>query len=320
MPVLNTLLRRRMLVTYLVTVLAMYAAAVAAAFGLPDARGEWVAVALSTLGLLAALPRHLRGWRYAVSVLCACLAPLAPVLGHHELAAQVWALIPVTMIAVYIRSWHRPATARLLTGALAAGITLCLWLAPAPAPALWFVLFPACILGSAELFGLLISALVEAALRDPLTAVWNRAGLSRELAGLQPRARRRGESLAVIVLDIDDFKAVNDRDGHAAGDSVLIQLTRRWTRQLPPCAVLGRIGGDEFVAVLTGCTEGRARTLADALGGTGPVHVSTGVAVGPAHAPNSFTALLTEADRDLYRHKTRRKARRSRGADPQTAA
>lgn len=316
---LNTLLRRRMLVIYLVTVLALYACAIAAASGRPDARGEWVAVALSAIGLLAALPRPLCGWRYAVALACACLVPLAPVLGHGELSAQVWALIPVIMIAVFIRSWHRPTTARLLAALLAAVLVLCLWIAPAPAPALWFVLFPVCILGSAELMGLLLFALIEAALRDPLTTVWNRAGLDRELAELLPRSRRRGESLAVIVLDVDDFKSVNDRDGHAAGDSVLIQLTSRWTRQLPSSALIGRLGGDEFVAVLTGYPENQARAIAGTLSGSGPVHVSTGVAVGPGHAPGPFARLLTEADRDLYRQKNLRKNSTPPGGDPQAS-
>ena len=316
-PVLNTLLRRRMLVIYLITVLVLYAVAIAAASGRSDVWGEWVAVALSAVGLLAALPRPLCGWRYTVALACACLVPLTPVLGHRELVAQVWALIPVVMMAVFIRGWHRPTTARLLAVLLAGALALCLWVAPAPAPALWYVLFPVCVLGSAEVMGLLLSALIEAALRDPLTTVWNRAGLNRELDELLPRARRRGESLAVIVLDVDDFKSVNDRDGHAAGDSVLIQLTRRWTRQLPPSAVIGRLGGDEFVAVLTGCTESAARAVADTLSGSGPVQVSTGVAVGSGTAAGSFPRLLTEADRDLYRQKNLRKNITSPGGDPQ---
>lgn len=307
MPVLNTVLRRRMLLIYLITGLVLYALAIATAFGRPEAWGEWVSAALSVLGILAALPRPLCGWRYTVALVCACLAPLAAVLGHREPAAQVWALIPLILIAVFVRSWHQRHTARIVGALLSAGIVAGMWIAPAPVPALWFLLFPVCILGAAEVLGLLHTALIEAALRDPLTAVWNRAGLNRELDNLLPRARRRGESLAVIVLDIDDFKSVNDRDGHAAGDAVLMQLTRRWTRQLPAHAIVGRLGGDEFVAIVTGYDELAARSLAHTLSGDGPVHVSTGVAVGPVHEPGSFAKMLSEADRDLYRLKNQRK-------------
>lgn len=307
MPVLNTLLRRRMLVIYLVTLLVLYLLATLAALGRPDVWGEWVAVALSAVGLLAALPRPLCGWRYIVALACACTAPIVPVLGHHLPVAQVWALIPLIFIAVFVRSWHRPSTARAVTALLAASVALALWIAPAPVPALWFLLFPACILGATEVIGLLHSALIETALRDPLTAVWNRAGLNRELDDLLPRVRRRGESLAVIVLDIDDFKSVNDRDGHAAGDTVLIQLARRWTRQVPAAALVGRLGGDEFVVIAPGYDAVAARELAERLSGDGPVHVSTGIAVGRADEPGSIARMLTEADRDLYRRKNQRK-------------
>lgn len=307
MPVLNTLLRRRMLVIYLVTLLVFYLLAALTALGRPDAWGEWAAVALSAVGLLAALPRPLCGWRYTVALVCACAAPLAPVLAHQLPVAQVWALIPLIFMAVFVRSWHRQSTARAVTALLAAAATLGLWIAPAPVPALWFVLFPACILGATGVIGLLHSALIETALRDPLTAVWNRAGLNRELDHLLPRARRRGESLAVIVLDLDDFKSVNDRDGHAAGDAVLIQLARRWTQQVPATALVGRLGGDEFVVIVPGYDAVAARKLAEHLSGNGPVRVSTGVTVGRADDPGSVAVLLTEADGDLYRRKNERK-------------
>lgn len=307
-PVLNTVLRRRMLLIYLTTALVLYVLAIVTAPGRSDDWGERISAALSVVGLLAALPRPLCGWRYTVALVCSCSAPVVAVLGHQEPAAQVWALVPLILIAVFVRSWHRAATARIVGALLAAGVLVGMWVAPAPVPALWFALFPVCILGAAELHGLLHEALTEAALRDPLTAVWNRAGLNKELDELLPRARRRGEPLAVIVLDIDDFKTVNDRDGHAAGDAVLMQLTRSWTRQLPVAALLGRLGGDEFVAVVAGYDDARAHALAGTLSGAGPVHVSTGVAVGPGYEPESFATLLAEADRDLYRLKNARKS------------
>lgn len=104
---------------------------------------------------------------------------LSAVPGQQEPAALVWALVPLILIAVVVRSWHRTTTARLIGAVLCAGIMLGMWLAPAPVPALWFLMFPVCILGATELLGLLHTALIEAALHDPLTSVWNRARLHR---------------------------------------------------------------------------------------------------------------------------------------------
>ena len=306
MPVLNTVLRRRMLMIYLAALSVLYAAAILTAGG-SDIRGEWISAALSILGLAVAVPRPLCGWRHNLALFCACTAPLSALIGHRELAAQVWALIPLILIAVFIRSWHRPVAARAAAVALGAAAVAGLLIAPAPVPALWLVLFPVCIIGAAEVHGVLHAALVDAALRDPLTGVWNRAGLNRALDDLLPRARRRGEQLAVIVLDIDDFKAVNDRHGHAAGDTVLVDLTRRWQTLLPGQALIGRLGGDEFVAIVAGLDNAATRQLADALGGHGPVRVSTGVAVGAASGPGGFAPLLAAADRDLYQSKADRK-------------
>ena len=299
-PVLNTVLRRRILLIYLTVCLCFYALAILSSLGRSDAWGEWIATSLVGIGLVAALPRPATGWRYRVACACACAAPPIALISHTELAAQVWALIPLILIAVFVRSWHRTRTARVVTAALALGADVGLLIAPAPVPPLWLLMFPVCIMGIAEVIGLLHSALLDVGHRDPLTTVWNRAGLNRALDDLLPRARRRKEALAVIVLDIDDFKSVNDRDGHAAGDTVLTELAARWTAQVPDGALVTRLGGDEFVIVLTGYDESRARRLADTLSGDGPIRVSNGVAVGAAYDTAAFTGLLAAADRDLY--------------------
>lgn len=299
-PVLNTVLRRRLLLIYLSVCLAFYALAVLTSLGRTDSWGDRAATAVVVIGLVAATPRPADGWRYRVALFCACTAPPIALISHIELAAQVWALIPLILIAVFVRSWHRTRTARMIAAALGLGSDVGLLIAPAPVPPLWLLMFPVCIMGIAEVIGLLHSALIDVAHRDPLTTVWNRAGLSRALDDLLPRARRRKELVGVIVLDIDDFKSVNDRDGHAAGDTVLTVLTDRWTTQVPASALVARFGGDEFVIVITGYDEVRARELADTLSGNGPIRVSNGVAVGAAYDPAAFAELLAAADRDLY--------------------
>ncbi|MGE0220575.1 diguanylate cyclase [Mycolicibacterium sp.] len=297
--------QRRMLLIFLAILLVLYAAAVATTGFSADVRGEIAATVLCVAGLGLAARPPLRGVRYWAAVVCMCAAPIATMLFHQVDVAQVWALTPLMFAAVFVRAWHRPVVARAVAVVLSAAAAAALYVAPAPSPVLWYLIFLVCIIGAAEVVGVLHATLVDAALRDPLTGVWNRAGVDRAVGELTARAVRRGEPVAVIVLDVDDFKAINDRDGHGAGDQVLAQLTRRWTERLPASAVIGRLGGDEFVVVLCAVDEDRAAAVAAGLCGVGPVHVSCGVAVSSGGA---FPDLLATADDELYRSKRRRKA------------
>jgi diguanylate cyclase (GGDEF)-like protein len=74
-------------------------------------------------------------------------------------------------------------------------------------------------------------------------------------------ARRYDRALTVALLDLDDFKLVNDRDGHAAGDRVLVDLATAWTAVLRRSDVLGRHGGDEFILLMPDTTASGARTV-----------------------------------------------------------
>lgn len=302
-------LRRRMLLVYLAILWTLYALAVVwtyAVDALPsDGRGELAAVAILSAGALLALRPQLHGRRYVLALCCVSVAPVATLLFHEVIAAQVWSVIPLMFVAMFVRTWHGPRTTRVVVPVLAAIAVAALALSPAPVPGLWYVFYVACLVGSAEIFGLANSVLVDAALRDPLTSVWNRAGLVRHAAAVVGGARRRGRPVAVVVFDVDDFKGVNDRRGHAAGDLVLSSLAHRWVGRLPRHSVIGRVGGDEFVVLLGGYDEHRARTLAEDLVDGHSVNVTFGVAAGPA-AADAFETLFAAADEDLYRRKRAR--------------
>jgi diguanylate cyclase (GGDEF)-like protein len=310
-------LQRRMLMTFLAILLAVYAMAVVSALAFDSrpsrAQGECVAVALSALGvaLLARIP--VTRWRYRSALACASAAPLAALIFHHEIAAQVWSVIPLTFVAVYFRMWQRPDVARMFALAIAVAAIVVLGGAPAPVPNLWLVLFAVCICGGAEVFGVFSAALLEVALRDPLTAAWNRIGLDRQAALVVSRARRRRDAVTVVVLDVDDFKSVNDRGGHAAGDLVLVELTQRWMTQLPTRGVIGRVGGDEFVVILSGLDPTAAHDLARTLVDGHSVNVTYGLAAGAADGI-TVVELLAAADEDLYRRKRERLSRADEGA------
>lgn len=91
--------------------------------------------------------------------------------------------------------------------------------------------------------------LLERASRDSLTGLWNRAAILDHL-GHAIECRTTGQALAIAVLDVDHFKRVNDTHGHAAGDAVLRELSRRLSGQLRQADLLGRYGGEELLVVL----------------------------------------------------------------------
>ena len=149
---------------------------------------------------------------------------------------------------------------------------------------------------------------------DPLTGVPNRRMLVDRLNQAVARARRNGKSLAVCYLDLDDFKPVNDRLGHAMGDRLLISITQRLLQTLRGEDTLARLGGDEFVLLLSDLGEPnewegvleRVLTAVKqpvALGDvSATVSASVGVTLFPADDVDADT-LLRHADQAMYRAK-----------------
>ena len=158
-------------------------------------------------------------------------------------------------------------------------------------------------------------ALQHQAAHDPLTTLWNRRGMVDVLGMELSRADREGSSLAVLVIDIDHFKQVNDVHGHAVGDDVLRETARRLQRGLRTTEVVGRWGGDEFIAVLRPCTLETAMRVAERsrvqveslpiLTRIGPIQltVTVGAVVCPAGGAASPDRLIESADQALYRAK-----------------
>ncbi|MEU2348657.1 GGDEF domain-containing protein [Modestobacter sp. NPDC049651] len=134
---------------------------------------------------------------------------------------------------------------------------------------------------------------------DPLTGLANRRSWEAEAARGLARALRHGEPLSVAVLDLDDFKGVNDRDGHGAGDRLLRDLAAHWTARLRTSDLLGRHGGDEFVVCLPGTDREDAREVLRRLDrDTAPIGWSVGLA--SARPGDTLVTLLQRADEALY--------------------
>lgn len=148
---------------------------------------------------------------------------------------------------------------------------------------------------------------------DPLTETLNRRGFERELKRSLAYVKRYGASAVLIYLDLDDFKPVNDRHGHAAGDAVLKTIAAALVRRVRASDVVARIGGDEFVVLLWNLTETDALAKAAALeaavyatpvrwgDSTLVVGASAGAAfIGPLDTP---AEVLARADAAMYARK-----------------
>ena len=153
------------------------------------------------------------------------------------------------------------------------------------------------------------------ALVDPLTRLWNLAGINKLLAKEGSEAARRGSALSVAMLDIDHFKAVNDTHGHAAGNAVLQGVAKKMLSGLRTEDSIGRIGGEEFLIILTECLPDQAkesmqrlcRLIAAEAVAVAPAPISVTLSAGvTALYPGEkidYARLMKKADDALYRAK-----------------
>jgi diguanylate cyclase (GGDEF)-like protein len=152
------------------------------------------------------------------------------------------------------------------------------------------------------------------AMTDYLTGVGNRVQFEKALAAELNHSKRAGTPFSVVCMDLDGFKSVNDTLGHAAGDEVLCEVSRRLSALVRQGDVLARLGGDEFAIVMRCADQASASALADRIAKTvrQPITLSRGQTVGigvsvgyATHTDGvpSAAALLARADRALYEAK-----------------
>jgi diguanylate cyclase (GGDEF)-like protein len=155
---------------------------------------------------------------------------------------------------------------------------------------------------------------------DPLLDVFNRQGFERELKRALAYVQRYGTRAALIYLDLDGFKAINDTHGHAAGDAMLQAVAEMLTRQIRGSDTVARVGGDEFVVLLWELGESdamiKATGLEEAIEAVhytwGETTLSVGASAGvamilPGDEP---AAVLVRADQAMYARKANRKRAR----------
>ncbi len=146
---------------------------------------------------------------------------------------------------------------------------------------------------------------------DPLTGLCNRVLFSELVQRELAVAQRSGDSFAILAIDLDGFKAVNDMHGHAAGDEVLRDVAERMVEAVRVSDVAARLGGDEFAVLLLGVTGDNARLVAEALVERlsqpyPDIQPTVSASVGVAMFPQSgmeLQQLMERADVALYKAK-----------------
>ncbi len=163
------------------------------------------------------------------------------------------------------------------------------------------------------LLGNLSESLRREAGTDHLTGLLNRSGFLAAALRERALANRTGAPLTVAVIDLDDFKQVNDRAGHAAGDRLLADLGRKWRERMRPGDILARHGGDEFVLLLPRTDRTGAQAVLERLcSSEDPVSWSLGVS--EWLSGESLDAPLARADKELYGAKVAASGGRGRDA------
>ena len=164
-----------------------------------------------------------------------------------------------------------------------------------------------------------IQRLESMVMTDPLTGLLNRRGFDEQLRRVLASARRHGDTGVLTYIDLDDFKQINDHHGHAAGDAVLRRVAKVLRQNTRLTGVLGRLGGDEFGALLThtGEAEGffRARRLHSLLSQAHARYKGVGIPLRASFGSASYDAnsdetdLMRRADAEMYETKTRKSER-----------
>lgn len=155
---------------------------------------------------------------------------------------------------------------------------------------------------------------------DQLTGLLNRRGFTRDLARAAAYRGRYGTGVALLLVDLDHFKPINDRHGHEAGDRALQHVAGHLRRNVRASDSVGRLGGDEFAVILWNVDEATAAQKAASLAalldgnplriGETTIAIAASIGVTPLVAGDGVEEALARADRAMYAEKARRRAGR----------
>jgi diguanylate cyclase (GGDEF)-like protein len=154
--------------------------------------------------------------------------------------------------------------------------------------------------------------LAEMARSDSLTGVANRRQFDESLHQALARSRRDGRQMALLCLDIDHFKSINDNYGHPVGDAVIVAFSQRLQACIREVDLLARLGGDEFVVLIENAVPGSAETIAEKIlaamqqpmaAGGHDLQIGTSIGVAYSRPGHSEAEFFKLADQALYEAK-----------------
>lgn len=275
------------------------------------ARDALVAVALAAclaVGFRVTVGNRLPAWFLHVDVGAATLfvsvlAALGPD-GHVNLAVlYVW-------ITLYAALYFPPARAGAhiaLAGVAYAAVLYHSARSDVDAPVFaWLSTFGTAVVASAVVLAL-VDMLRRSSLEDPLTGLANRRSWDERLENELERARRSAAPVSLVLMDLDNFKDVNDEHGHQAGDRLLRHCATGWSHAIRASDFIARLGGDEFAVLCTGTGAWEILQVAMRLQESLPEGVTCSVGVVTWDGDEAAANLVRRADAAMYRMKRTRR-------------
>jgi diguanylate cyclase (GGDEF)-like protein len=275
------------------------------------------AIALVCAGVLMAARNHLKVWFFHglvqignVLIAAGMYAGGPTETTEHYTLLYLWG----ALYASYFFS-RRAAVIHMLLGTLTYAVVLALkepnlfWISR------WFVM-----MGSFMIAAIIVNWLTQQirtlARNDSLTGLCNRRSFEEELSRALWRAERDHRPVCLILLDLDNFKRINDTLGHSTGDRLLKEASAAWSGQIRQNDVLARYGGDEFAALLPDCSLHDAEIVAGRLRAAMPSQATCSIGFAMWDGTESEDALLTRVDEALYRAKRKGRNRVSTAVVP----
>jgi len=266
-----------------------------------------VSCAVIAVCILFAIGDRLPSWTLNVdigvaTVLVSAATAIGPNVHANFAVLYIW-------VALYAALYFRPLPAVLHIGAAGAAYVVVLAVGSnvdKPVDA-WFTIFGTAVVSAFVVLGL-VSVLRRTSREDPLTLLPNRRTWDERVDEELERARRNGTPLSLAVIDIDNFKTVNDRDGHQVGDLLLRKLADGWGGIVRGSGdFIARLGGDEFGLLAPNSDDIGIRRIVKRLHEISPSGVSCSIGVATWEGVETAADLFRRADEAMYRAKRERR-------------